>query len=128
LRDLKKDAARNRVLLPLEDLIRFKYSEKELLRGLVNDRLTDLIKFEIGRARELYRNAAEGIAWIGGDGSRLAAASMAVLYSGILRSIERRGYDVFGGEIKLSAAQRARGVVDAWRLARGGKVRGWEKR
>jgi len=128
LRDLKRDAARSRILLPLEDLIRFKYSEKDLLRGVVNERWTDLMKFEIGRARELYRNAAEGIVWIGGDGSRLAAASMTVLYSGILRSIERRGYDVFGGEIKLTAAQRARGVVDAWRLARGGKVRGWEKR
>src|SRR5437016_10812012 len=43
LRDLKKDAARNRVLLPLEDLIRFKYSEKDLFRGVVNEQWTDLV-------------------------------------------------------------------------------------
>ena len=88
-------------------------------------RLSDGVSRRFGNDKAGHRAL---IAWIGGDGSRLAAASMAVLYSGILRSIERRGYDVFGGEIKLSAAQRARGVVDAWRLARGGKVRGWEKR
>jgi len=122
LRDLKKETERNRVLLPLEDLIRFKYSEKELMRGEVNERFAELMKVEVQRAREMYRNGAEGIRWVGGDGSRLAAATMGVLYSGLLKVMERRGFDVFGAEIKLSAGQRARRVVDAWRLARGGKV------
>ena len=128
LRDLKKDAERNRIFLPLEDLIRFRYSERELMRGVVNDNFVELMRFEIERARGMYRAAAEGIGWVGGDGSRLGAAAMAVLYSGTLRAIERRGYDVFGGEVKLSAGQRARRLVDAWRLARGSRVRGWEKR
>jgi phytoene synthase len=122
LRDLKKEAERNRVLLPLEDLIRFKYSEKELMRGEANERFGQLMKFEAERAREMYRTGAEGIRWVGGDGSRLAAATMGVLYSGLLRVMERRGFDVFGSEIKLSAGQRARRVVDAWRLAKGGRV------
>jgi phytoene synthase len=126
LRDLKKDIHRNRILLPLEDLIRFRYSEKELMGGVVNEGFVKIMKFEMERARVMYRSAAEGIAWVGGDGSRLAAASMAVFYSGILRAIERRGFDVFSGEVKLNAGQRARRMVDAWRLARGGRVRGWE--
>jgi phytoene synthase len=128
LRDLKKDAERNRIFLPLEDLIRFRYSERELMRGVVNENFVELMRFEIERAREMYRAGAMGIGWVGGDGSRLAAAAMAVLYSGLLRGIERRGYDVFSGEVKLSAGQRMRRMVDAWRLARGGRVRGWEKR
>src|SRR2546423_615176 len=128
LRDLKKEGERNRVLLPLEDLIRFKYSEKQLMRGEVNERFGELMKFEVERARELYRVGAEGIRWVGGDGSRLAAATMGVLYSGLLRVMERRGFEVFSSEVKLSAGQRARRMVDAWRLARGGKARGWERR
>jgi len=128
LRDLKKEAQRGRILLPLEDLIRFKYSEKDVLRGEVNERLAELMKFEMERAREFYRSGAEGIRFVGGDGSRLAAAAMAVLSGGLLRAIERRGFDVFSSEIKLGAGQRARRMVDAWRLARGGRAGGWERR
>jgi 15-cis-phytoene synthase len=128
LRDLKRDAQKNRILLPLEDLNRFKYSEKELMRGVLSPSFVELMKHQIERARQMYRSAAEGIAWVGGDGSRLAAASMTVLYSGILRAIERRGFDVFSGEVKLTAGQRARRMVDAWKLARGGKATGWERR
>lgn len=125
LRDLKKDTAANRILLPLEDLIRFKYSEKELTRGTVNDNFQALMKFQINRARQMYQSAAEGIPWLGGDGSRLAASTIAVLYSGLLRAIERRHHDVFSGDVKLNAAQRARRIIDAWRLARGRSTRGW---
>jgi phytoene synthase len=128
LRDVKKDAERNRILLPLEDLIRFKYGEKELMRGVVDQRFADLMSFQVERARELFRVGAEGIQWLGGDGSRLAAATMAVLYSGLLRAMERRGFDVFTHQARLTAGQRARRMVDAWRLARGGKARGWERR
>ncbi|HEV8606668.1 MAG TPA: phytoene/squalene synthase family protein [Tepidisphaeraceae bacterium] len=132
LRDLKRDGERNRIFLPLEDLIRFRYGEKELRGSLVNERFRELMRFEVERARGLYRSGAAGICWVGGDGSRLAAATMAVLYGGLLRGMERRGYDVFGGEMKLNAGQRMRRMVDAWRLARrrvGEEgVRGWERR
>jgi phytoene synthase len=128
LRDVKQDSQENRILLPLEDLIRFKYSEKDLMRGVVNENFAELMGHQIERARGMYRSAAEGIAWVGGDGSKLAAASMAVLYCGLLRAIENKRFDVFKGEVKLGAGQRARRMLDAWRLARGGSARGWEKR
>jgi phytoene synthase len=128
LRDLKRHAARNQIFLPLEDLIRFRYSEKDLLAGVANDHFVELMKFQISRARQLYQSSSQGLPHVGGHASRLAAATLAVLYSGILRAIERKRYDVFTTDIKLSAAQRARRMVDAWRLARGGQARGWERR
>ena len=66
LRDLNKETHRNRVLLPLEDLIRFKYSEKELMRGEVNERFGELMKFEAERAREMYRSGGAGDSLGGG--------------------------------------------------------------
>ncbi len=132
LRDLKMNAAQKRVLLPLEDLARFRYSDRELAAGVVNENFRALMRFQIERARELYRAGAEGICWLGGDGSKLAAASVAVLYSGVLRQIERNDYDVFSHPIRLSGAQRLRRMADAWRLARrrvgDREVRGWERR
>jgi 15-cis-phytoene synthase len=128
LRDLKNDAQNNRILLPLEDLIRFRYSEKDLLAGVVNDNFIQLIKFQLERARNLYRNGAAAIPWLGGDGSRLCAATLAVLYSGLLRLIERKNFDVFTKQLKLTTPQRARRMVDAFRLARNAKIAGWERR
>jgi phytoene synthase len=132
LRDLKHDAAANRVMVPLEDLAKFRYSERELLGNVVNENFRALMRFEIERARELYRSAASGICWLGGDGSKLAAATTAVLYCGLLREMERKDYEVFGREIRLSSGQRVRRMGDAWRLARRKvgerEVRGWERR
>jgi phytoene synthase len=119
LRDLKRDWDRGRLYLPLEDLVRFGYSEKDLGRALVNDAFVSLMKFEIARARELYRVGAEGICWLADEGSRLMVSLLAVTRAGILDAIERRGFDVLGGRrVELSTAQMLRRLPAAWRLAR----------
>ena len=50
--------------------------------------------------------APKGLCWLGGDGSRLAASSLAVIHVGILDAIERQRYDVFH-HCDLSAAQKS---------------------
>src|SRR5437870_3464879 len=102
LRDLKEDWQRGRIYLPLEDLARFGYSEADLSRGVVNDSFRRLMKFQVARARSLYREASKGLCWLADDGSRLTASAMAVLYSGILDAIERQQYDVFTKHAHLS--------------------------
>jgi phytoene synthase len=135
LRDLPADLARGRIYLPLEDLARFKLSQADLLAmplqvggcpsaagpkvgvAAVSAPFQDLMRFQIARARDLYRQGAEGICWLEGDGSRLTASMLAVLHSGLLAAIERRGYDVFSRRPRLSAAARLRRMPQAWRLA-----------
>ncbi|MGH7176059.1 MAG: phytoene/squalene synthase family protein, partial [Tepidisphaeraceae bacterium] len=82
LRDVKEDWDRGRVYLPQEDLRRFAYGESELSDGVVNENFRELMRFEINRTRQLYRDAAEGLCWLAGDGSRLTASVMAVVYGG----------------------------------------------
>jgi phytoene synthase len=118
LRDVKEDWDRGRVYLPLEDMARFGYSERDLSRGVVNESFRDLMRFEIDRARQLFRAGADGLCWLAGDGSRLTASAMAVIYSGILGAIERQNYDVFSRRAHLSFGQKLARVPRAWKLAR----------
>jgi phytoene synthase len=119
LRDVGEDFARHgRIYLPLEDMARFRYSERDLAAGVVNENFRGLMRFEIARARRLYAEGAEGLCWLAGDGSRLTAATMAVVHAGILDAIERQRYDVFSRRAKLSASQKLRRMPLAWRLAR----------
>jgi phytoene synthase len=118
LRDLNADRDRGRVYLPLEDLARFRYSERDLSNGVANGPFRELMRFEIARARQLYREGAEGLCWVAGDGSRLAASALVVAHAGILDAIERQRYDVFTRRAGLTTAQKFRSLPVAWRLAR----------
>lgn len=118
LRDVKEDYDRGRIYLPLEDLARFKYTERDLAAGVVNDAFRELMRFEIARARSMYRSGAEGLCRLEGGGSRLTASAMAVIYAGILQAIERQRYDVFSSRAHLTTGQKLARVPRAWQLAR----------
>lgn len=51
LRDVGEDRHRGRIYIPVEDMERFGYTEKELFAGVVNSNYIELMKFEIKRAR-----------------------------------------------------------------------------
>ena len=66
LRDVKEDWTRGRLYLPLEDLARFKVTQKHVAEGIVDDSFRALMRFEVERARDLYRRGAEGVVLVGG--------------------------------------------------------------
>src|SRR5262247_4411113 len=61
LRDLKEDAARGRIYLPLEDLERFGYSEHDLRLNTYNAPFIELMKFEHARAQSHFEKAAAAL-------------------------------------------------------------------
>jgi phytoene synthase len=122
LRDVKEDAARGRIYLPLEDLQRFGYTTDQLIAGEMNDAFKKLMRFEIDRARDLYRQSASGLVQLTNDGSRLTATAMGVIYAGILRAIESEGYDVFHRRARLNLMQKLSRLPAAWRLSRRGII------
>jgi phytoene synthase len=95
LRDVGEDARLGRIYLPAEDTDRFGYGEADLLAGVIDERFVGLMKFEIRRARELYREAEPGIAHLQPE-SRYAVRLALHLYRDILGAIEANRYDVFG--------------------------------
>jgi phytoene synthase len=94
LRDVGEDAQLGRIYLPAEDLQRFGYGEVDLFAEVVDERFFALMRFEIERARALYREAEPGIALLQPD-SRYAVRLALHLYRGILDAIESNRYNVF---------------------------------
>ena len=101
LRDVGEDWRRGRVYLPLEDLARFGYTERDLASGVVDERFARLMRFQIERARRLYEVADEGMGYIP-RGRRFPVVVARELYAAILDRIEAQQYDVFSRRAQVS--------------------------
>jgi len=120
IRDVREDAERGRIYLPLEDLRRFAVTEAELLDGSYSDRFRALMAFEAQRARDFYREAAQALAQEDRP-SMLSAEAMRLIYSALLERIARSDYRVFDRRHRLSTPRKLYLVGRAWagsRLAR----------
>jgi phytoene synthase len=105
LRDVGEDAARGRVYLPASDLARFGLTAEDLLGGVHDERFTELMKFEIRRARDLYARALPGIALLS-PAARPAVGAAALLYRAILNEIEAINYCVYARRAHTSGLQK----------------------
>jgi phytoene synthase len=113
LRDIPDDLARGRVYLPLEDLSANGVTVADLEAGIVTDPVRRLLTFECARARDFYQRAID--ARPDEDRRRLVAAEiMRAVYFETLRRIERHGYDVFNGRIKVKRPMQAAIAVRQW--------------
>ncbi len=96
----------DRIYLPLEDLARFNYSEKELQDRQYNGRFVRLMQFEAERARHFFARAAE-ILPREDQRSMVAAEIMASIYRGLLRRMELDKFRVFEKEYGLNKLEKA---------------------
>ena len=94
LRDIAEDCERNRVYLPGEDLRRFKYTEEELFKGVVNESFRQLMAFEVARTRQFFKNSEALFPSVLPE-SRYCPILLMRFYSRLLERIERSRYDVF---------------------------------
>jgi 15-cis-phytoene synthase len=105
LRDVKEDAERGRIYLPLEDLRKFDYSQEELQRGVLDERFRKLMNFETERAREYYR-AARNLLPLVEKSSRPCLWAMIEIYERLLNRIIQSQFDVFSQRIRLSGQEK----------------------
>jgi phytoene synthase len=111
LRDVGRDAARDRLYLPLEDLARFGVDETGLLAatrgaGPRPAGLDSLLAFEGERARDQFARARRALPEVDRR-AMLSAEIMAAVYRDLLDEIARRGYPVTVPEIRLSRCRKA---------------------
>jgi len=105
LRDIGEDLERNRIYIPKQELDMFNISEEELFNKEVSDKFIELMKFQIKRAREYYKNAFEGIEMLTKD-SRMPVYLAHRNYSRILDKIEDNKYDVFNKRAYLNQSEK----------------------
>jgi len=104
--DVAVDLEKERIYIPLEEMERFGYSEEELLARRYTDSFRRLMAFQVGRARELFRQGL-GLAPLVHGRLRLDVRLFSLGGLAVLDAVERVGYDVLHRRPKLSKAQKA---------------------
>lgn len=116
--DIGIDLEKDRVYLPEEDLRRFSCSYEDLKGKRVTDSFKDLLRFQIGRTRDLFYGGRPLLDFL----SRRLRWQVELMWEGpleILKRIESADYDVFHQRpvlkktdfLRLFVRNRLRGVV-----------------
>ncbi len=123
LRDVRVDAERGRIYLPLEALRRRGVAEADILRGHYSANYRTLAADVAGIAREHYRQA-RALLPREDRRSMLAAEVMGAVYWRLLRKLEVQGFDVFGSEpTRLSKPQKLFLIARTWLRSLAGVMR-----
>ncbi|MBU6409778.1 MAG: presqualene diphosphate synthase HpnD [Verrucomicrobia bacterium] len=126
LRDVKTDARRGRIYLPLQELEAFGVTEADVLGLKYSGRFRALAASVAARARCFYALARSTLP--PQDRRSMAAAElMGSVYWKLLLRMEQRDFRVLDGQpIRLSRPYKLMLILDAWlRLAAGGSQSGY---
>ena len=114
LRDVRCDAERGRIYLPLDELARFHVSPEEIFQFKYSPRFASLAESLAGEAREHYRRAGELLPREDRR-SMVAAELMGSVYWRLLRKLEHRRFDVFGPRpTRLNKAHKIALILREW--------------
>ncbi|HKQ40248.1 MAG TPA: presqualene diphosphate synthase HpnD, partial [Verrucomicrobiae bacterium] len=114
LRDVRTDAARGRIYLPLKELALHAVSERDILNLNYSERFYVLAQSVAARAREHYAAARKALP--SEDRHAMASAElMATVYWNLLRKLERRRFNVFGpSPTRLGKTKKLLLIARAW--------------
>ena len=114
LRDVKNDAARGRIYLPLTELKKFNVTEAEILGSKYSDNYFQLAGSVAARAKHFYSLAQKSLP--PEDRKAMVAAElMGSVYWQLLQKLERGKFDVFGPQpLKLSKPHKLALIFGSW--------------
>ncbi len=101
LRDVAEDADAGRIYLPLEDMRRFGYEEKDVLAKKYDARFVALAEFISLRAEKFYAEAKAALPDVD-RGSMKCSELMRVIYSQLLQKMKADQFKVFDKRYRLS--------------------------
>jgi 15-cis-phytoene synthase len=114
LRDVKNDAARGRIYLPLDALKKFGVSEAEILDSKYSDRYFALASSVAGHAKHFYQLAQKTLP-PEDRRSMVAAELMGSVYWQLLQKLERRRFNVFGSQpVRINRLQKLFLILRSW--------------
>jgi phytoene synthase len=114
LRDVKTDAGRGRIYLPLSELKQFHVSPEEILKHEYSRRYQSLAEKIATSAKEFYSLAQKTLPPEDRK-SMVAAELMGAVYWQLLKKLERNQFDVFSEwPIRISRPQKMLLIFRAW--------------
>ncbi|MFA5506241.1 MAG: phytoene/squalene synthase family protein [Vulcanimicrobiota bacterium] len=105
LRDVKEDAERGRIYLPLEDLEKFGLTEEQFLLGQASPEMERFLKFQVERARGYYARSQELVGRVNPE-SRASLEAMTQIYRAVLEKVDSLGLGVFQQRASLSKMEK----------------------
>jgi phytoene synthase len=114
LRDVRTDAERGRIYLPLDELKKINVSPDEILRHEYSERFSKLAAGVADHARIFYRLARQTLP-PEDRRSMVAAELMGSVYWQLLQKLERQRFNVFDGQpTRLGTSQKLLLILRAW--------------
>ena len=114
LRDVRNDAERGRIYLPLAELEKYKVTQEEILRFEYSERFAELATSVAAKAKSYYDLARKALPEEDRR-SMIAAELMSAVYSRLLNELERRRYNVFGEKrVSLSKVEKIALILRTW--------------
>ena len=104
-RDIGDDVARDRIYVPREELRQFGVSERELLDRAENDRVRQLIEFQIARAERYFREAEPLLGELDFD-ARFPTLLMGGIYATVLAKLRKDPLVAVRKRLSLSPLQK----------------------
>jgi len=114
IRDVREDAERGRIYLPLDELQQFKVSPDDLLALKSSPELIELLKFQTARAKQYYQQALQLLPETDRYTQRTGLI-MAAIYEATLDEIEKDNFQVMQHRVSLTPLRK---LWLAWRIAR----------
>jgi phytoene synthase len=112
LRDVKEDAALDRVYLPLEEISAAGYSVEELKNGVINPAFNRLMRTQLAWAEDYYRASRDLYARLKPEGKKIFGL-MTATYHAISKKIAANPAAVFTKHIRPGMFERLR-LVAKW--------------
>jgi 15-cis-phytoene synthase len=105
IRDIKEDAARGRIYIPISDLQAHNISVKDILSGIDSAELKNLLMAQVQRAYDIYQNA---ISILPQEDRYLQRSGLVMgeIYKNILDEIIYQDYKVLEGKISISKMRK----------------------
>lgn len=105
IRDVGEDARNGRIYLPIDELQRFDVKASEILTQQPSTRFVELMRFQAGRARQIYAEALDLLPPADRREQR-PGLIMASIYRSLLGEIERDGFKVLTQRTSLTPIRK----------------------
>jgi 15-cis-phytoene synthase len=114
LRDVRNDAERGRIYMPLEELARQNVTEEEILKFQYSARFERAAAMVAEKAKGYYGQAQQALPAVDRR-SMIAAELMGSVYGRLLVELEQQRFNVFGSKpVRLNRIQKVFLVLQTW--------------